>query len=52
MNPEISTPSTDKQAPIETLPSKPIWKSKFLWGFVAVSTIIAFVAGGFLLGGR
>lgn len=50
MEPEISSEQTDKQAPIETLPPKPIWKSKFLWGFVAVSTIAAFLIGGFALG--
>jgi hypothetical protein len=34
---------------IKTLGAKPLWKSKLLWGFVAISTIIAFVVGGLTL---
>ena len=50
MQPEISSDQASKQAPIETLPPKPIWKSKILWGFVIISTLIAFIAGGIFMG--
>ena len=48
--PQTDFPLPEKEIPASNQASSNILKSKFLWGFVAISVLFAFLLGGFMLG--